>query len=203
MLTCAVRPAGIFGERDTTLTRKLLDHGSSASNFVLKMQLGENNNLFDFTYVGNVALCHLLAAEALLATKAREEQGLAQPLDYERVDGEAFNVTNDSPIYFWDMAHAIWAMIGRVVEPKDAWVLPENIMLPIGGMLEQIYGLFGKEPKLKRREVRYSCMTRYYSCDKAKARLKYLPVVDVDEGVKRAVGYVLEKNADVEAKKAE
>ncbi|KAI5289407.1 erg26, C-3 sterol dehydrogenase [Ascosphaera aggregata] len=203
MLTCAVRPAGIFGERDTTITRKLLEHGSTASSFVLKMQLGENNNLFDFTYVGNVALCHLLAAEALLATKLREEQGLAKPFDYERVDGEAFNVTNDTPIYFWNMAHAVWALIGRYVEPSEAWALPEKLMLVVGGILEQVFGLFGKQPKLKRREVRYSCMTRYYSCDKAKSRLKYAPVVTVDEGARRAVGYALEQDASLAAKKAE
>ncbi|KAI5295841.1 erg26, C-3 sterol dehydrogenase [Ascosphaera acerosa] len=203
MLTCAVRPAGIFGERDTTLTRKLLEHGSSASDFVLKMQLGENTNLFDFTYVGNVALCHMLAAEALLATKKRQEDGLAKPLDYERVDGEAFNVTNDSPIYFWDMAHAVWGLIGRYVEPGAAWALPEGVMLVLGGVLEQVFGLFGKQPKLKKREVRYSCMTRYYSCDKAKARLKYAPVVSVDEGARRAVGFVLDTNAGIAAKKAE
>ncbi|KAI5299217.1 hypothetical protein KEM56_003415 [Ascosphaera pollenicola] len=203
MLTCAVRPAGIFGERDTTITYKLLDHGSNASPSVLKMQLGDNNNLFDFTYVGNVAVCHLLAAEALLATKAREEQGLAKPIDYERVDGEAFNVTNDSPIYFWDMAHGIWALIGRYVEPTDVWALPEKVMLVVGGVMEQLYGLFGKQPRLKKREVRYSCMTRYYSCDKAKTRLKYTPIVDVDEGTRRAVAYALEKDSSLAAKKVE
>ncbi|KAI5298665.1 erg26, C-3 sterol dehydrogenase [Ascosphaera atra] len=163
------------------------------------MQLGENCNLFDFTYVGNVALGHMLAAEALLATKKRIEDGLAKPLDYERVDGEAFNITNDSPIYFWDMAHAIWALTGRVVEPQDAWALPEGALYAIGGALEKVYALFGKKPRLTRREVRYSCMTRYYSCNKAKLRLRYQPVVSVDEGARRAVGYAVEKDASLMA----
>lgn len=52
MLTCAIRPAGIYGERDTTITFKLVEHASKASRTTLRMQVGNNNNLFDFTYVG-------------------------------------------------------------------------------------------------------------------------------------------------------
>ena len=66
-------------------------------------QLGENKNLFDFTYVLNVAHAHLLAAYALLQTYKLA----TAPLDYEKVDGEAFFVTNDEPVYFWDFARAV------------------------------------------------------------------------------------------------
>lgn len=160
---------------------------------VLRMQLGENNNLFDFTYVGNIAYAHLLAAFHLLATCLRYQSGQGAPLDHERVDGEAFNITNDSPVYFWDMTRAAWALTGKVVEPRDVWELPEGLLGTIGGIAESVLGLFGKTPRLTRRMVRYSCMTRFYSTTKAKLRLSYLPVVPVDEGLARAVGYVIER----------
>ncbi|PGH14657.1 hypothetical protein AJ80_05838 [Polytolypa hystricis UAMH7299] len=202
MLTAAIRPAGIFGERDATITFKFIEHCTQSSPRVLRMQLGDNDNLFDFTYVGNIAYSHMLAAERLLASHNRYKAGNAAPLSHERVDGEAFNITNDSPVYFWDMPHAIWALTNRFVEPNQVYALPEGILSSVGWILEGAFGLFGKRPRLTRQAVRYSCMTRYYSCNKAKSRLLYVPVVDLDEGVKRAVRYVLEKDQAVLAKKA-
>lgn len=202
MVTCAIRPAGIHGEKDTTVTHKIVEHGSQASSTVLKMQLGENDNLFDFTYVGNVAYAHMLAGNLLLATYDRYESNQGGPLDHERVDGEAFNITNNSPVYFWDVTRAMWALIGKVVEPDQVWALPEGLLGPIGGLAETILGLFGKTPRLTRRVVRYSCMTRYFSIDKARYRLTYEPVVPVDEGIARAVGYVVETQRQNASKKA-
>ncbi|KAI1917077.1 erg26, C-3 sterol dehydrogenase [Ophidiomyces ophidiicola] len=201
MLTVAIRPAGIYGERDTTLTFKMVEHAAKSSQRILNFQLGDNNNLFDFTYVGNIAYSHMLAAELLLATKKRIDADAARPLDYERVDGEAFNITNDSPVYFWDMARAIWALMDRYVEPHQVFALGESTLTIVGGILEAAFGLFGKTPRLRRREVRYSCMTRYYSCDKAKIRLGYEPIVPLDEGVARSVAYVLQKDSNLRAKK--
>lgn len=201
MLTTALRPAGIHGERDTSLTKKMVEHATHASPTIISLQIGENNNLFDFTYAGNIAYAHMLAAELLLATHKRVEAGYPSPLDYERVDGEAFNITNDSPIYFWDMARAIWALTGRVVEPHQVWELPEGVLSTIGALLEGIYGIFGKKPPLTRREARYSCMSRYFSCDKARMRLRYEPIVDLDEGARRSVGYFVEMDRGVMLKK--
>ncbi|CAI7577892.1 unnamed protein product [Penicillium manginii] len=202
MVTAAIRPAGIHGEKDTTVTHKILEHGAAASDTVLRMQLGENDNLFDFTYVGNVAYAHMLAAFRLLASYERYDAGQSGPLDHERVDGEAFNITNDTPVYFWDVTRGMWALIDRVVEPEQVWSLPEGLLGVVGGVAEAVLGLMGKTPRLTRRVVRYSCMTRYYSIEKAKFRLAYLPVVPVDEGIARAVGYVVEKQRQDEGKKA-
>jgi sterol-4alpha-carboxylate 3-dehydrogenase (decarboxylating) len=197
MLTTSIRPAGIHGE----VTYKLIEHATKASPLVLSFQLGDNNNLFDFTYVGNIAYAHMLAAELLIATFDRKVSGGAPPLDHERVDGEAFNITNDSPVYFWDMARAIWALTGRVVEPHQVWALAEGMLTVVGGILENVFWVFGKKPRLTRREVRYSCMTRYYSCNKAKRRLRYEALVPLDEGVARAVGYYVQKDQGILAKK--
>jgi sterol-4alpha-carboxylate 3-dehydrogenase (decarboxylating) len=200
MLTAAIRPAGIYGERDTTVSFKMIEHASKSSPVALRLQLGPNNNLFDFTYVGNVAYSHMLAAERLLATKKRSDTGASPPLDYERVDGEVFNITNDSPFYFWDMAHALWALMGKVVEPHQVWEMSEGVLTVVGGILETLFACFGKTPRLTRRVVRYSCMTRYYSCEKAKQRLGYVPVVPVDEGMARSVAYVLEQERTAKEK---
>lgn len=167
------------------------------------MQLGENNNLFDFTYVGNIAYAHLLAAFRLVATYNRLDSGASALLDHEKVDGEAFNITNDSPAYFWDIAHYMWSLADRVVEPSEVWVLPEGLLGPICGILEGVMGLLGKTPSLTRRQLRYSCMTRYYSTEKAKYRLAYLPVIGLDEGLARGVGWLRAERSKGEDKKAQ
>ena len=43
-------------------------------------QIGDNSNLFDFTYVTNVAHAHLLAADKLTAAKLSRNQVLSKPL---------------------------------------------------------------------------------------------------------------------------
>lgn len=205
MLTTAIRPAGIHGERDTTLTYKLLEHAAKSSRILLNFQLGDNNNLFDFTYAGNIAYAHMLAANLVLKTYDRVANGGARPLDLERVDGEVFNITNETPIYFWDMPRAMWALTGRFVQPKEIWAVGEGILSVIGGLLEAGYALVTggkKKPRLTRREVRYSCMTRYFSGDKAKARLRYVPRVGLEESVPRSVGYWLERDQSIIAKKS-
>lgn len=61
-LTIALRPAGIFGPGDRQLVPGLRSVAKLGQS---KFQIGDNNNLFDWTYVGNVADAHVLAAQKL------------------------------------------------------------------------------------------------------------------------------------------
>ena len=62
LLTCAIRPAGIFGPGDRQMISGFY---GVVKNGQTKFQIGDNTNLADFTYVGNVAHAHLLAADKL------------------------------------------------------------------------------------------------------------------------------------------
>lgn len=79
-MTVAIRPAGIFGCVDYSNIRQCISAYGLRSpgdrqiinNLVdlyhrrqMHYQIGDNNNLFDWTYVGNVAAAHLLAADKL------------------------------------------------------------------------------------------------------------------------------------------
>ncbi|KAG1732066.1 hypothetical protein EDB19DRAFT_1929254 [Suillus lakei] len=62
LLTVALRPAGIFGEGDRQMMVGLYQaYQRGQTHF----QVGDNNNLFDYTYVGNLAKAHLIAADKL------------------------------------------------------------------------------------------------------------------------------------------
>jgi sterol-4alpha-carboxylate 3-dehydrogenase (decarboxylating) len=162
--------------------------------FKARFQLGSNDNLFDFTYVKNVAHGHLLAAEALLQTRAL---GMI-PLDTERVDGEAFFITNGTPVYFWDFMRQVLKESGRepkALDLKNVFVLGTGIAIVLATLAEIIMGLVGKSPNFSRVAVRSSSMTRYFSIDKARTRLRYEPIVSLEDGIRLGVKDVMARQA--------
>ena len=175
----------MFGEGDV----QLLPPGLSAYyRGQTKVQIGTNDNLFDFTEITNVAHAHHLCLAALLATRDREDKGGSAPLDHEKVDGEAFLITNDSPIYFYDFARAVWSAAGDKTRPEQVWWLSVDIGLLIASLMEFVFWILrlGK-PNLTRQQVKYTAMTRYFNIDKAKRRLGYMPVVKMDDGIRKGV----------------
>ena len=184
-LTAAIRPSGMFGEGDVQLIPPLL---SAYYRGQTKVQLGNNENLFDFTEITNVAHAHHLALAALLATHDRATSGLAQPLDHEKVDGEAFFITNDTPVYFFDFARLVWSSAGDTTQPRQVWTLPKDFGLLIATLLEWVFWILRwGQPNLTRQKVKYTCMTRYFCIDKAKKRLGYAPVMGLKEGIRRGM----------------
>lgn len=162
-------------------------------------QLGDNTNLFDFTYVENVAHGHLLAAAALIKTSTLS----TPPLDHEKVDGEVFFITNDAPVYFWDFPRMVWKCAGSTKGTEHVWEISKDTGLLLGGAMEWIYWVVGKTPSLTTRQVRYSCMTRYYSIGKAKKRLGYSPVVSMEDGIRRAVRWFVDEKLKEGEKKSQ
>ncbi len=201
MLTIAIRPAGIFGEGDTQVVPGLLTayYGNKT-----KFQLGDNNNLYDFTYVGNVAYAHILAAIALLNTHELP----TVPLDHEKVDGEAFIITNGSPVYFWDFARLVWKAAGDETQPSQVWSIGKDFGLVLVSLMEWLFWFAGgRKPTLSWKKFNYSSMTRYFNIDKAKTMLGYQPQVGMEEGVFRTVRYIQEQDkqrrAEESAKKGQ
>lgn len=188
-LTAAIRPSAMMGVGDVQLIPPALGAYFRGQT---RVQLGDNDNLFDFTEITNAAHAHHLALAALLATHERIGKGLAAPLDHEKVDGEAFFITNDSPVYFWDFTRSLWAAAGDKTTPDQVWVLSKDFGLTIASIMEWVFWAFrlGK-PNLTRQQVRYACMTRYYNIEKAKSRLGYRPIVKLQEGIPRGVADAL------------
>ncbi|OAA66731.1 c-3 sterol dehydrogenase c-4 decarboxylase [Niveomyces insectorum RCEF 264] len=186
LLTCSIRPSGINGEGDTMTLYHLINIYRQGRHNV---QIGENNNLFDFTYVENVAHAHLLAARALRATAT----AATAPLDYERIDGEAFLITNGSPVYFWDFARTVWKYAGCTDGTDKAWVLSREVGVLLGLASECVFALLRRPPTFNRQRIIYSCMTRYYDISKARRLLGYEPIVSLEEGIRRGVKWFQEQ----------
>ncbi|KAF2642015.1 NAD(P)-binding protein [Massarina eburnea CBS 473.64] len=188
--TAAIRPAGIFGEGDTGTVTSVISNAREGKG---RMQIGDNTNFFDWTYIENNAYAQLLTARALL----RSYTGPTLPDDL-RVDGEAFVITNDEPWRFWTFTRAIAAAAGYGVEEKDVIVVPWRVMMVIAWILEWGYWLFslGKsKPRLSRARVKYTTMQRTLDITKAKHRLGYRPQVSMEEGIKRSAEWFLKSSA--------
>ncbi|KAL8784038.1 MAG: hypothetical protein Q9195_009206 [Heterodermia aff. obscurata] len=184
MLTLSIRPAGIFGEGDVQVVPGLLKayYGNKT-----KYQIGHNMNLYDFTYVGNVAYAHILAAVALLNTHALS----IKPLDHEKVDGEAFLITNGQPLYFWDFARLVWKAAGDETVPEQVWVIGKDLGLALAFVSEWLFWLLGVgKPTISWKGINYSTMTRYYNIEKARRMLGYQPKVGMEEGILRTVQFI-------------
>ncbi|KAG0647993.1 Sterol-4-alpha-carboxylate 3-decarboxylating [Hyphodiscus hymeniophilus] len=196
LLTCAIRPSGIFGPGDVQQTPGFLN---AYYNGQTGFQLGSNDNLFDFTYVTNIAHAHLLAARALIYTST-----LSHPLqDLEKVDGEAFLITNDSPVYFWDFARAIWKAAGNERGTEHVWVIGQSLGMGVATLLKWISWVTRKPARLTPLQVKYSCMTRYLDIGKAKKRLGYAPLVSLQDGIELAVKWAIDEKAGEGEKKSQ
>lgn len=166
-----------------------------------KFQIGDNTNLFDFTYIGNSAFAHILAAEhlALLSSTSplppKVPYSTSGPYSYlytapstpapPTVDGETFLITNNSPVPFWDFPRAIWALKGHV---RDSYVVfPKSFAVVLGAGGELGGWLTGKEPAFTRFKMKFSCWNRYFSTKKAREVLGYKPQWDLQEGLERSV----------------
>ncbi|KAF2469383.1 sterol-4-alpha-carboxylate 3-dehydrogenase [Lindgomyces ingoldianus] len=184
LLTTVIRPASLFGEGDHLLTGNMV--GLGRKNVII----GSGTNQFDFTYVGNNAYAQMLAAAALVRASTSKE-----PIpDDERVDGEAFVVTNDEPWPFWEFARALAVAAGYTVDRTKAKMLPKGVLLFFVGLLEWFYKILTlgtRQPAVKTRMILPTTLERTFNIGKAKKRLGYKPQVSIEEGISRTITWYM------------
>jgi len=185
--TLCLRLPALYGERDTQVLPGSL---AIVRDNRTRIQLGDNKNLFDAIYVGNAASAHVSAAKALLGTGEVSK----------KVDGEAFFITDDAPIPFWDFQRKIWAAAGDKTPLTQVRVIPPWVVMAMAALVEYLlwFFTFGQilPPKNFRREIIKYAFTDFTHCiDKAKERLGYKPLVSADEGIRRGVEWTLHHQA--------
>ncbi|KAI8369726.1 hypothetical protein BD560DRAFT_454627 [Blakeslea trispora] len=180
LLTCTIRPSAIFGPGDRQMIPGMLEVCQRGQH---RFQIGNNQSLMDFTYVGNVAYAHVLAAEKL----AVPDSGAA---------GQAFNLTNGTPVPFWDFASRIWAVYGCYMPNHKKIVLSYNTSMFIAMISESILSvkqLFWDKSQLKegmtRARIKQAMSSRYFNISKARTILGYEPQIGLDEGIQLSIAY--------------
>lgn len=197
MLTVSIRPAIAFGARDAGFLGKVIAQARAGK---ANVQIGPGKNYYDVTYISNLVDAHLLAAHALI-----DAHGKAAPPPERRVDGEAFIITNDEPVLFWDFNRAIAASVGFPVKKEDIKVVPYWVAMLAATVSEWSTWIFSfgrRQAPITREAVHLSTITRTLKCDKAKRVLGYRPRVGVYEGLEEcSKWFVEEAKRIVEARK--
>lgn len=182
---CALRPSAIFGPGDRLTIPSV---AARARQGKMKYIIGSGDNLFDFTYVENVAHAHMLADAAL---RAPDSPAASQ----------AFFISNDSPVLFWGMMGDICEGLGYA---RPSIRLPVWLMMCVAVVSVWLSRVFGIQTDLNPMRIRVCSVQRTLSCAKAKDLLGYAPVVDMKTGLDRTLATFphLRKDADGD-KKAE
>ncbi len=164
VVACALRPCTILGPTDTAVISRFHEVIlNGETNFIV----GDGDNLYDFMYIDNAVLAHILAVENLLTTQTAA--------------GHAFFISNQEPVYFWDFLIYVWAQFDHV--PKYRMHIPETLAWGVASVLEWKTRLTGTASALDRGSVRDGARSLFANNDKAKTILGYEPKVGLSEGV--------------------
>jgi nucleoside-diphosphate-sugar epimerase len=170
-LTCAIRPHIVFGPGDTRFLPNILRRAQAGK---LKMGVGRQLKLSDFTYIDNL-IDGILRADASLCSN-------------QKAAGQAYFITNGEPIPFWGFVDRVLVALGH---PKLKGMVPYSVAYAAAAIAEFWDTLKGgginPENGLSRFAVRYMCTHHYFSIEKAKRDLGYAPKVNIDEGIRRTV----------------
>lgn len=188
MLTAVIRPAALYGAGDFIMTTNLTKQAFSGR---ANIRLGNEPFLYDTCYVENCTHAQLLAVQALLEASNSSQL----PAD-KKIEGEAFFVTNDEHIPFWNLARLVADIMGKPVKDEQVKNLPIWFMKTIaimGSWLYWIFSLGRKQPALTPWVVRLTTMERTLCIDKIKTRLGYKPKFSNRQGWEKALEWSLPK----------
>jgi nucleoside-diphosphate-sugar epimerase len=175
--TAALRPCGMYGERDPYHVKNTLDVVRAGK---LTARPGDGSALFEHVYVGNVAHAHLTALERV---DKRDPD----------VCGQAFFITDDTPaLNFLEFMEPIVEGVGLSLPPRDRRV-PYPVMWTVA-VLSELWAFVGKPfgvppPVLTRSSVRFVCKTHTFDGSKARRCLGYEPRFGYEEAMERTIAW--------------
>ncbi|KAF2168790.1 hypothetical protein M409DRAFT_20806 [Zasmidium cellare ATCC 36951] len=164
---CALRPCTIIGPGDIAVISLIHDLIAKGETYFI---IGDGDNLYDFMYIDNAVDAHILAIENMLTTATAA--------------GQAFFISNQEPVYFWDFFAYIWAQFGHV--PRFRVRIPMAVAWVAGVAAEVITYFTGAAPTVDRGSVWDAVRTHYSDNSRAREILGYEPKIGLAEGVRRS-----------------
>ncbi|KXZ52899.1 hypothetical protein GPECTOR_8g279 [Gonium pectorale] len=183
--TVALRPSGIFGEGDAVFVPTLVRNARAGK---MKYVLGTGRNECDFTYAGNVAHAHLLAADALAPGAPSA--------------GKAYFITNDEPKPFWTMMGDMCEGLGY----RRPYIhLPFLLVIVLAMIFEYLVlplvKLLGKELRsdFTVNRILIATTNRTFSTAAAHSDLGYAPQIGMREAIAKTLASFPHLRVDAEA----
>jgi 3beta-hydroxy-delta5-steroid dehydrogenase/steroid delta-isomerase len=183
MLTCSIRPSGIWGRGDKTMFRKLFDSVLAGH---VKVLVGSGHAKLDNSYVHNLIHGFVLAGEHLVP-------GGTAP-------AQAYFINDGEPINMFDFARPVVEACGqrwpklRVPGPLVRWVM---------SVWQRLHFRFGfPQPPLEPLAVERVYLDNYFSIAKARRDLGYEPLFTTAHALLECLPYYTGLFDEMKAAKA-
>ena len=163
--SCVLRPSVLIGPGDPQLVPSIY---ACIAKGETPYQIGDGTNLWNVSYVDNIADAHILAAENLLSSKTAL--------------GEIFFIQNNEQISFRELCLEIWKNFGHI--PPYTIPIPQPLAWIMGLVAEAYTWVSGAPTTLSRGSVRDACITRYANGAKAEAILGFKARIGIEEGIR-------------------
>ena len=172
LLTCAVRPSGIWGPGDQTMFRKIFEPVVAGR---VRALIGNRHTRMDNSHVTNLMHGMILAAEHL------EPTGPAP--------GQAYFITDGEPINVFEFARPLIEACGQHWPRIRLPGTPVRMAMTAWQWLHFRLGI--PAPPLEPLVVTRLCVDNYYSIDKARRDLGYQPVLNTEQAMRASTPYYI------------
>lgn len=166
--TCSLRPNGIYGPGEVNnVGRAMQTFHSMGGLYFTVGTLGEAKAVSDWTYVENIAHCNILAAVELIKNGTKS-----------KIAGQCYNITDGVCYNNVEFFKDFLIKCGLTFNP--CITVSPKIMLPIAKALELfcyvVRPIRPMQPIITPLEVGKVVTSHYFSIEKAKADLNYMPL---------------------------
>jgi len=173
MLTCSIRPSGIWGRGDQTMFRKVFESVLAGH---VKVLVGSKDVKLDNSYVHNLIHGFILAGEHLVP-------GGSAP-------GQAYFINDGEPINMFEFARPVVEACG---EPYPTLRVPGGLVLFVMKVWQWLHFRFGiPKPLIEPLGVERITIDNYFSIAKAKRDLGYEPLFNTQQAMAECLPYYTE-----------
>ncbi|MFB1299248.1 NAD-dependent epimerase/dehydratase family protein [Mycobacterium sp. pW049] len=173
MLTCSIRPSGIWGRGDQTMFRKVFESVLAGH---VKVLVGSKDVKLDNSYVHNLVHGFILAAQHLV------EGGTAP--------GQAYFINDGEPINMFEFSRPVVEACG---EPWPTVRIPGRLVWFIMKIWQFLHFKFGlPKPLLEPLAVERIYLDNYFSIAKAERDLGYTPLFTTEQALAQCTPYYVE-----------
>ncbi|MBD3190384.1 MAG: NAD-dependent epimerase/dehydratase family protein [Candidatus Heimdallarchaeota archaeon] len=167
LLTCSLRPVGMYGPRDKYHLPNIIEVAKSKNN----IRLGDGSACFSHVYSENAAYAHVLAAEHLK---------LGSPLA-----GECYFITDHQPAE--NLFTFMEPFLERLGYPVPKRSIPYRVAYILAWLAEKI----APKSNFNRFSVVQTCIDHTFVSKKAREDFGYEPIVSKEEAFERTVEWFL------------
>ncbi|MDF2824668.1 MAG: nucleoside-diphosphate-sugar epimerase [Mycobacterium sp.] len=170
VLTCSIRPSGIWGRGDQTMFRKVFDSVLAGH---VKVLVGNKNVKLDNSYVHNLVHGFILAAEHLVP-------GGTAP-------GQAYFINDGEPINMFEFSRPVVQACGQ---PWPTVRIPGALVHAVMTVWQFLHFRFGlPKPLLEPLAIERITLDNYFSIDKARRDLGYEPLFTTEQALAECLPY--------------